>query len=263
MRGLGDLKAGEQQALREGVFSSLIHFIENSISIEERLEILQSGNRDLVIQLLGDRLASFTLEAAEELYQISGISIKQKLEVVLIASIELIIYSIERDFLSKYPLLSYLNFPCFIFLDIFMKLSEGLEQNAQLSANLKFEIFKNKLEERNLTGWLVKKNGFGTTSSDREYRTDCVEIKDAYRREFIKFFDLNPAFLAELLFEIQIQCVLSGSTEKPDDGFDQYYHSRRAVDSLYLVSKLEKILVELELKEHFEDIVFESSSELD
>ena len=258
---MGDLKAGEQQALREGVFSSLIHFIEISISTEERLEILQSGNHDLVIQLLGDRLASFTLEAAEELYQISGISMKQKLEVVLIASIELIIYSIERDFLSKYPLLSYLNFPCFIFLDIFMKLSEGLEQNAQLSANLKFEIFKNKLEERNLTGWLVKKNGFGTTSSDREYRTDCVEIKEAYRREFIKFFDLNPAFSAESLF--QIQCVLSGSTEKPDDGFDQYYHSRRAVDSLYLVSKLEKILVELELKEHFEDIVFESSSELD
>ena len=70
------MKAGEQQALREGVFSSLIHFIENSISTEERLEILQSGNRDLVIQLLGDRLASFTLEAAEELYQISGISMK-------------------------------------------------------------------------------------------------------------------------------------------------------------------------------------------
>ena len=230
---MGDLKAGEQQAFKDGVFSSLMHFIENSISTEERLEILQSGNRDLVIQLLGDRLASFTLEAAEELYQISGISMKQKLEVVYIASIELIVYSIERDLLSKYPLLSCLN----------------------------FEIFKNKLEERNLTGWLVKKNGFGTTSSDREYRTDCVEIKDAYRTEFIKFFDLNPAFSAESLF--QIQCVLSGSTEKPDDGFDQYYHSRRAVDSLCLVSKLEKILVELELKEHFEDIVFEFSSELD
>jgi hypothetical protein len=144
-----------------------------------------------------------------------------------------------------------------------MKLSASLESSTGLSANLKFDIFKNRLEERNLTGWLVKKNGFGTTSSDREYRTDCVEIKEAYRREFIKFFDLNPEFLAESLFQIQNQCVLSGSTERPDDGFDQYYHCRRAADSLYLVSKLEKILVELELKEHFEDIVFESDSESD
>jgi hypothetical protein len=263
VRGIGNLKAAEQQAVREGVFSSLIHFVENSISTEERLEILQSGNRDLVIQLLGDRLSGFTVEAAEELYQISDLSTKQKLEVIFIASIELIIYSIERDLLSRYPLLSYLNFPCFIFLDVFMKLSASLESNTGLSANLKFDIFKNRVEERNLTGWLVKKNGFGTTSSDREYRTDCVKIKDAYRREFIKFFDLNPEFLAESLFQIQTQCVLSGSTEKPDDGFDQYYHSRQAVDSLYLVSKLEKILVELELKEHFEDIVFESDPESD
>lgn len=208
-------------------------------------------------------MASFTLEAAEELYQISGISMKQKLEVIFIASIELVIYSIERDSLSKYPLLSYLNFPRFIFIDVFMKLSVSLESSTGLSANLKFDIFKNRLEERNLTGWLVKKNGFGTTSSDREYRTDCVKIKEAYRREFIKFFDLNPEFLAESLFQIQNQCVLSGSTERPDDGFDQYYHCRRAVDSLYLVSKLEKILVELELKEHFEDIVFESDPESD
>ena len=35
------------------------------------------------------------------------------------------------------------------------------------------------------------------------------------------------------------------------------------ISNCYLVSKLEKILVELELKECFEDIVFESSSGLD
>lgn len=260
---MGDLKAGDLQVLKEGIFNSLIHFIDNSISTEERLEILEKGNSDFIIKLLGDRLSSFTLSALDELFQLSKISSKQKLESIFIALIESIVYSIERDSIHRYPLLSYLNFPDFTFLDVFMKLSECLESNIDVSANLKFDIFKNRVEERNLSGWLVKKNGFGTTNFDREYRNDCVKVEKSCRRDFVRFFELNSEFSAESMFQIQIDCVFAASVDEQEDGFDKYYHCRRAVDSLYLVRKLEKVLAELGLKEHFPDIVFENGQNLD
>lgn len=263
MRAMGKLDAAGRQVLREGVLSSLFFFIENSISIEERLEILLSGNSDVAIQLLENKLSKFTIEAVKEIYQTSAISIAQKLELIFISSIELILYSITGDRISQYALLSNLDFPRFASIDVFMKLSGDLEGEVELPASLKFEIFKNRVGERNLSGWLVKKNGFGTVDADREYKRDHVLIKEDYRRQFVQFFKLNPEFSARSLFQIQSESVLFGSTEKPDDGFDQYYHCRRAVDSQYLISKLEKVLAEIDPGEIFENIEFESGPELD